>query len=157
MYSLLRLALPTQNSTTHAIFARNMSATAAQVSARYLPPLYAYTPISLPYLLIRSTALICTTVMMMEAMRSARNDMEASPQFPREMSREPRKKKAIRAAMMAQPAAPMPIQYRTKRASMAMSRSFRSCWILLGQSISERSRCSFPSSSSFSSCWVILK
>lgn len=86
-----------------------MSAVATHVRARYFVPLYAYTPISLPNLLMISEALFWNTVTMIEAMAKARRESDAKPQFKKE-KRRPVIKIAAREVRIAKPAAAMPMQ-----------------------------------------------
>jgi hypothetical protein len=48
-------------------------------------------------------------VMIIDAISSATKDRDANPQFPKEISRDPERKKASREVTMASPAAAMPI------------------------------------------------
>lgn len=72
-------------------------------------PLYAYSPISLPYLLSTCAAFFCTIVTMMDAIRKARKESDVRPQLPNDIKREPWRKKARSAVRIAQPAAAMPM------------------------------------------------
>ncbi len=79
---------------------------------------------SFPYLLIICAALSCTIVTIIDATNKATKLSEARPQLPNEMRREPFMNSAMREAMMAHPAAAMPIAYKMNVASRAALRSF---------------------------------
>jgi hypothetical protein len=71
-----------------ATIARNITAPANHVRTMYLSPLYAYTPMSLPWVFMRSTALNCTNVTMADAMRSDTEDRDDSTRLPMRPGRE---------------------------------------------------------------------
>ena len=62
--------------------ARIIIATAIHVRITYLSPLYAYTPMAFPWVFMRSTALNCTTVTIVDAVRSDREDRDDSTKLP---------------------------------------------------------------------------
>jgi hypothetical protein len=63
--------------------------------------------------------------MMIDAIRSAAKLSDARPQLPKEMRREPLRNKATSAAIIANPAAAIPMAYRTNVASIAVLRALR--------------------------------
>jgi hypothetical protein len=101
--------------------------------------------------------LFCTIVTIIDATKKAMKLSDARPQFPKDMRREPLRNSATRAAMIAQPAAAMPIAYKTKVASNAVLRSLRPSWISDGQSMSERLIWRGPISSSLFRTVLISK
>ena len=62
---------------------------------------------------------------MMDATSSAAKLRDARPQLPKDMRREPFINRATSAAMIANPAAAIPIAYNTKVASIAVLRALR--------------------------------
>lgn len=105
VYSVVVFFLPATISTAPA---RNMTATAAHVRSRYLPPLYAYTPIPFPYLLIIPTASVCTIVVMADATRRERRDSDNNPQLPNGASREVYGKREMSTLRIVSPVATVP-------------------------------------------------
>lgn len=94
---------------TQAIVATAITAVAAHVRMRYFCPLYAYTPISFPNLLIICAALFWRTVTIIEAIARARRAMDAKPQFRKEKIR-PVIKMAASEVNIARPAPATPMQ-----------------------------------------------
>lgn len=98
-----------QNSTTQASVATSIRPTAAQVKARNLLPLYAYTPASFPYLLTKSETLTIIAVTMALAIPRHRKATPEIPQFAKDIRRDPCRKKATREVMMASPEKAIPM------------------------------------------------
>lgn len=94
---------------------------------------------------------------MIDAIRKATKLSVARPQLPNETRREPLRNSATREAIMAHPAAAIPMAYKTNVASKAVFRSFRPLCISEGQSISERLICRGPISSSWFRTVLISK
>jgi hypothetical protein len=109
---------PMQNSATHATSTINMSAVAAHVSAKNLPPRCASTPTSLPYLLIKLVALTMTAVTSALASPMATNASVASIKL-RHADSLPEVMTANSAASSATKMRQMAMMYSTNMAAMS--------------------------------------